>query len=100
MIHGLTFFMATLWQALLIVAYFGLFTSTIFLILVVIAAGRYRRLSRQARIEAASIPFSSLPPVTILKPVHGMEAQLECNLDSFFSQLCAARRLFSRLYIL
>ena len=31
-------------------------------------------------------PASSLPPVTIFKPVHGIEAQLEENLESFFRQ--------------
>jgi ceramide glucosyltransferase len=28
----------------------------------------------------------SLPPVTVLKPVHGMEPKLEANLESFFRQ--------------
>ena len=35
---------------------------------------------------AAATPESSLPAVTIFKPVHGMEAQLEENLESFFQQ--------------
>ena len=33
-----------------------------------------------------STPESSLPAVTIFKPVHGMEARLEENLESFFRQ--------------
>ena len=30
--------------------------------------------------------MQSLPPVTVLKPVHGMEPKLEENLESFFRQ--------------
>ncbi len=73
-------------RALFILAAFGLFTSTIFLGLAAIAASRYRRLSRIARAAASATADSSLPPVTILKPVHGVEAQLEQNLESFFAQ--------------
>ena len=77
---------ALVWQVLLGIALLGIFSSTVFLFMVLIAAIRWQRGARAARQEAAVIPQSSLPPVTIFKPVHGMEAQLEENLESFFQQ--------------
>ena len=77
---------ALLWQALLGIALLGIFSSTIFLLMVLIAAMRWRRGARAARQAAAATPESSLPAVTIFKPVHGMEARLEENLESFFQQ--------------
>jgi ceramide glucosyltransferase len=74
------------WDVLLGVALLGVTSSTIFLFLVLVAAIRWRRGSRMAQKSAATAPQSSLPPVTIFKPVHGMEAQLEQNLESFFQQ--------------
>ena len=67
-------------------AVFGSFTSTVFFGMVVVASCRYLRSSRrlQAQVEATSP--QSLPPVTILKPVHGAEPQLENTLESFFRQ--------------
>ena len=67
-------------------AIFGSFTSTIFLGMVIVAALRYTSRSRVARREALAVPIDSLPPVTILKPVHGMESRLEETLESFFRQ--------------
>ena len=75
-----------LWHVLLGIALLGTFSSTIFLFMVLIAAMRWRRGARAARQAAAATPESSLPAVTIFKPVHGMEAQLEENLESFFQQ--------------
>ena len=74
------------WNVLLGVAVVGICSSTIFLFLVLVSAVRWRRGARVARKVAAATPESSLPPVTIFKPVHGMEAQLEENLESFFRQ--------------
>ena len=54
--------------------------------MVMVAAFRYRQLSRRLRAQAQATPVQSLPPVTILKPVHGMEPMLEANLESFFRQ--------------
>ena len=65
---------------------FGSFTSTMFLGMALVAALRYRRNCRQLRGQATSVPPESLPPVTILKPVHGMEPRLEETLESFFRQ--------------
>ena len=80
------FTLRAIWSLLLAIAVLGILSSSVFLGMVTIAVIRYRRLSRVARHVAASVPVSSLPPVTILKPVHGMEPQLCENLESFFLQ--------------
>jgi ceramide glucosyltransferase len=67
-------------------AIFGSFTSSIFLGMALLAAFRYTRNARLSRQQAASVPLESLPAVTILKPVHGMEPRLEETLESFFRQ--------------
>jgi ceramide glucosyltransferase len=74
------------WRVLLAAALLGTISSTIFLIMVLVAARRYRHMARTAGDTAISIAVSSLPPVTILKPVHGMEPRLAENLASFFQQ--------------
>jgi ceramide glucosyltransferase len=74
------------WQVFLAIAAFGSLSSTVFLILVLVASRRYLRLARSARERAASIARSALPAVSILKPVHGMEPRLSENLASFFAQ--------------
>ena len=73
-------------DVLLGISAFGLVSSTIFLILVLLASARFKRHSGEYRRVALSIPAGGLPPVTIFKPVHGMEARLEENLESFFEQ--------------
>jgi len=75
-----------LWTVLLGIAVVGVSSSTIFLVMVLVAAVRWRRGARAAQMAAAATPESSLPAVTIFKPVHGMEARLEENLESFFRQ--------------
>jgi ceramide glucosyltransferase len=77
---------ALFWRVLLAVALLGTLTSTIFLGMVLAAARRYKRLARAASASAAAVAESSLPAVTILKPVHGMEPRLAENLESFFKQ--------------
>ena len=77
---------AVIWRVLLGMALLGSLSSTIFLIMVLVASRRYVRLARTARERAASVAPSSLPAVTILKPVHGMEPRLRENLASFFLQ--------------
>jgi ceramide glucosyltransferase len=74
------------WRALLLVALAGSFTSTIYLGMTLLAVSRYLREADAAKAAAAAIPPASLPPVTIFKPVHGMEEQLAANLESFFRQ--------------
>ena len=77
--------MNQLWRGLLYLAIAGTFTSTIYLWLVLVGAVRFYLCARAARKHVLGVQ-SSLPPVTILKPVHGMELRLEENLESFFQQ--------------
>src|SRR5271165_7120284 len=70
-----------LWRLLLLVAAAGLLTSTGYLLLVLFAGARFRRSQRRsADVDGA------FPPVTLLKPLCGMEPRLEINLTSFFEQ--------------
>ena len=64
----------------------GSFSSTIYLALTLVATARHLRRARGAQAAANATPRTSLPPVTIFKPVHGMEEQLAANLESFFHQ--------------
>ena len=74
-----------LWRGLVYLAIAGTFSSTIYLLLVMVGAFRFRLRSRAAHELVLSLQ-SSLPPVSILKPVHGMELRLGENLESFFQQ--------------
>jgi ceramide glucosyltransferase len=58
----------------------GLLTSTGFLVLTVVAAVRRSRFHHQG------CKHMNCPPVTLLKPLCGLEANLEINLTSFFEQ--------------
>jgi ceramide glucosyltransferase len=78
--HGIDF----VWRALLLLALAGSFTSTIYLVLTLVATARYLRRARAAQAAVSVVPTASLPPVTIFKPVHGAEEQLAANLESFF----------------
>src|SRR5262249_26864499 len=75
-----------MWRIGLALAILGTVSSTAFLCMVLGAALRYRRLSRRRRLEARQTPERALPPVTILKPLHGIEPRLAENLESFFRQ--------------
>ena len=75
-----------LWRILLGIAAFGTVSSTVFLLLTLIATERFKKNSTQHRSEALNAAAGELPSVTIFKPVHGMEARLEENLSSFFRQ--------------
>jgi ceramide glucosyltransferase len=74
------------WRALLALAAFGLVSSFVFLFLAILAAIRFKKRSVSGHRDALSFPADQLPPVTIFKPVHGMEERLEENLESFFEQ--------------
>lgn len=76
---------AGVWRALLAISVFGLVTSSIYLLLVLIAALRFKIRGREQQ-PTAEAHSMALPPVTIFKPVHGMEERLEENLESFFQQ--------------
>lgn len=65
---------------LLFVAAAGLLTCTGFLGLLVIASFRFRRR------KVPQIAVEKFPPVTLLKPLCGMEPDLRENLASFFEQ--------------
>lgn len=67
---------------LLLFAALGLLTSTAFLFLAIIAAQRFRR----AGPPPVAPDAAQLPPVSVLKPLHGSEPRLEQNLESFFRQ--------------
>jgi ceramide glucosyltransferase len=73
-------------RALLLLALAGSFTSTIYLALTLVATVRHLRHAHLAQATASATPTPSLPPVTIFKPVHGMEEELAANLESFFQQ--------------
>jgi len=77
---------AVLWRVLLGIASLGLVSSTVFLVLVIIAAARFKMRAKELRASISGVARDQLPPVTIFKPVHGMEARLEQNLESFFQQ--------------
>jgi ceramide glucosyltransferase len=68
------------------ISIFGTVSSAVFLLMTLIATARYRRQAQTNQAVASATPENMLPPVTILKPLHGMEAELEQNLASFFQQ--------------
>src|SRR4051812_39146588 len=78
--------MRTLGHVLYIVAVFGTITSTIFLGLVLVAVSRFRRRLPLKQQAAADVPTTSLPFVSVMKPVHGLEPRLKETLRSFFQQ--------------
>ena len=67
-----------------VVALIGTLSSTVFLGLAILGVVRFRSdVQKQLR----SLPDDAhLPPVSVLKPVHGLEAQLKENIESFFCQ--------------
>jgi ceramide glucosyltransferase len=72
-------------RVLLAISAFGLVSSSVFLVLALIAAARFKRRASESQ-RSVENTSRELPPVTIFKPVHGMEERLEQNLESFFQQ--------------
>src|ERR1700761_7733451 len=70
---------------LLGLAVFGLITSTVFTGMVLAPLPSYLRERRAALRKLASGP-PFLPPLSLLKPLHGSEPGLEGYLESFFTQ--------------
>src|SRR5437868_3496222 len=68
-------------RALLAIGIFGTLTSSAYFVLVLLGAWRIARKRSQLRCASAYCP-----PVSVLKPVHGLEPNLEENLESFFRQ--------------
>jgi ceramide glucosyltransferase len=75
-----------IWRVLLLLALAGSFTSTIYLGMTLVATSRYLKNSTAKKAAVLATPSSDLPPVTIFKPIHGIEEQLAANLESFFQQ--------------
>jgi ceramide glucosyltransferase len=68
----------------LAVALVGTLSSAVFLGLALLGVLRFRADARQ---QFSSVPEDAhLPAVSVLKPVHGLEAQLKENIESFFRQ--------------
>jgi len=68
----------------LAVALVGTLSSAVFLCLTLVGVIRFRS---DVRKQFSSTPDDAhLPPVSVLKPVHGLEAQLKENIESFFRQ--------------
>jgi ceramide glucosyltransferase len=65
---------------LLVISVAGIVTSTVYAFLVV--AGAVRLLNRRR----AGLPGQFRPPLSLLKPLHGLEPDLEEHLQSFFEQ--------------
>jgi ceramide glucosyltransferase len=74
--------MILLLRILFWVALGGSVTSTIYCLMVMVAAARFG--VRKRREEAAEATF--LPPLSVLKPLHGTEPGMERNLETFFEQ--------------
>jgi len=69
---------------LLAIALIGTISSTIFLALALLGAAKFHREARkQEEFEAKQ---AALPPVSLLKPVHGAEPRMRENLEGFFVQ--------------
>ncbi len=65
-------------------ALIGTLSSAVFLGLALVGVIRFRS---DARKQRSSIPDDALlPPVSVLKPVHGLEVRLKENIESFFRQ--------------
>jgi ceramide glucosyltransferase len=76
--------MTLFWIILLVLAAAGVFASSGYLVLLVAAVARFRSQCTRARSGPAAT--AGLPPVTMMKPLCGLEPRLEVNLEGFFRQ--------------
>jgi ceramide glucosyltransferase len=74
-----------MFYALLALAAFGLVTSTVFTGMVLWTVPGYLR-ERRAAYDTLDHPPGFTPPLTLLKPLHGAEPDLEKHLATFFEQ--------------
>jgi len=70
---------------LLAIALIGTAASSVVLVLSILGAVKFRRSAERDRKPYAEWA-DKLPPVSVLKPVHGNEARLKENIESFFCQ--------------
>ena len=77
--------MSVLHWGLLVIGLFGLLTSSVFLVMVVIGALRFRRNADREDARLGQRP-EFLPAISLFKPLHGDEMALEANLRTFFEQ--------------
>lgn len=71
-------FLLWFWRVLLALASVGLLSSSVYLVLALIGGIRFRHNTNTAG--------DYLPPISVLKPVHGAEVALEGNLRTLFQQ--------------
>jgi ceramide glucosyltransferase len=71
---------------LLAIAAVGTASSTVYLGLALLGIRKFRAEAAGQERAASALTDSQLPPVSILKPLHGLEPELEKNLASFFHQ--------------
>ncbi len=69
----------------LAIAFVGILSSTVVLVLAILGAIKFRGYAKRDRL-AAEKAAAHLPPVSVLKPVHGAEVRLRVNHESFFHQ--------------
>jgi ceramide glucosyltransferase len=76
------------WFALILaaVAAIGTISSTVFLALALIGMRRFKLIAREQQDFERTLSDEQLPFASLLKPLHGIEPQLEENLESFFTQ--------------
>ncbi|MBZ5611939.1 MAG: glycosyltransferase [Acidobacteriia bacterium] len=70
---------------ILAIALVGTIASTVVLVLSILGAVKFRRSADRDR-KIHDEWSADLPPVSVLKPVHGNEARLKQNIESFFRQ--------------
>lgn len=77
--------MSAIHWGLLLFGLFGLLTSSIYLVMVLAGAWRFRREALREDARLGTRP-EFLPAVSLFKPLHGDEIGLEANLRTFFEQ--------------
>src|SRR6266851_5358294 len=77
--------MSAVHWGVLFVGLFGLFTSSVFLGMVLIGAWRFRCVAMREDARLGERP-EFLPAISLFKPLHGDEDGLEANLRTFFEQ--------------
>ena len=74
-----------IFQLLLVVAAIGTASSAVFLVLALLGTAKFHRDAKKWN-QHNALSTGALPPVSLLKPLHGMEPRLTQKLESFFRQ--------------